>query len=334
MLESPLSPATKNETGTVTGQPPSMHRPPSAIAARAATVLTCILVLAGSPQAQSGPQPPGAAEEATGAVLEMEALLERLADRADLYREYALGFNCTESVIRSFYNSEKGAFRRRDREVYDYIFTENEKSGQLEEDRRLIEENGRQVRPSSRELLLGIPPSYAWSQIFSRKNRGRFLFRPAGKVLRSYRLLIEMEFVGSAAEPGGADIGGWTGRVTVDSSTLNIHSIVAEPSGQMARVEAETMKYQRAFAIMGVPLASKPRTQSLEVTFGLENQGLTYPTEASMEKSVYVRTGEQGREERTVLRYRDYRFFKVGTQEQEARDASGAEETPPPPPQP
>ncbi len=308
---------------------PGIARPLAAVAC----LLACTVV-----RASNGKATDGAAER------EMEALLDRLAERAELYRRYALGFACTESVIRSFYSPEKGEFKRRDREVYDYIFTEKESSRELVEDRILIEENGRPVRRTARELDLQIPPPYAWSQIFAASNRGKFLFKPAGKILKSYRLLIQLDFVGAAAVSGGGDIAGWSGRVSVDSETLNIHSIEAEPSGQAARVEAETLKYQRAFAIMGVPLASKPTTRKLEVVFGLGHEGLTYPTESSVEKSVYVRTGEQGREESTTLRYRDYRFFKVGTQQEEARHAPAGEpgtgtadpekESPPPPPPP
>jgi hypothetical protein len=284
----------------------------------------------GKPQGEEPDQGSAAADPNK----EMSDLLDLLAKRAELYRQHALGFDCTESVIRSFYNPEKGEFKRRDREVYDYIFTESEKDGSLQEDRMLIEENGKPVRHSSRDLQLQIPPAYAWSQIFSERNRGRFLFRPAGKVLKGYRLLIQLDFVGAGAEPGGADIAGWSGRVSVDSTSLNLYTIEAEPSGQAARVEAEALKYQRAFAIMGVPLASKPRTRSLAVTFGLENEGLTYPTDSSLEKFVYVRSGEQGREERTSLRYRDYRFFKVGTKEEEVRHQPSGQEAPPPTPPP
>lgn len=296
----------------------------------------CVLaaVAAAPLRAQEQKQAPDQENAATDPNKAMSDLLDLLAKRAQLYRQHALKFDCTESVIRSFYNPEKGEFKRRDREIYDYIFTESGKNGNLEEDRVILEENGKPVRHSSRDLQLQIPPAYAWSQIFSERNRGRFLFRPAGKVLKGYRLLIQLDFVGAAAEPGGPDIAGWSGRVSVDSTTLNLYTIEAEPSGQAARIEAEALKYQRAFAIMGVPLASKPRSRSLSVTFGLEHEGLTYPTDSSLEKFVYVRTGEQGREEKTSLRYRDYRFFKVGTKEEEARDKPSGPEAPPPAPPP
>jgi hypothetical protein len=263
---------------------------------------------------------------------DLESVLERLAAKADQYNRYALGFTCQESVIKSSYNAEQGSFRKRDREVYDYLFERSEATGRLQEVREITEENGRPVRRGTRDLSLEIPPSYAWSQIFARQNRGKFQYRLAGRMLKGYRLLLQIDFVGIAAEPGKADIAGWSGRASVDSGSLNLYLIEAEPSGQAARIDAERLKYQRAFAIMGVPLASRPRSRQLTVLFGLDNEGLTYPAETTVAKSVYVKSAELGLEEKVQLRYRSYRFFKVGTQEEEARDKPAADPNAPPPP--
>jgi hypothetical protein len=46
-------------------------------------------------------------------------------------------------------------------------------------------------------------------------------------------------------------------------------------------------------------------------------------------KSVYVSSAELGLEEKTVLRYRDYRFFDVGTEVEKARDKPAEGATPP-----
>jgi len=246
---------------------------------------------------------------------EFDALLARLSAKADQYLDYALGFTCEESIVRSKYDPERGSFRRRDREVYDYLFERSSKSGRLGEIRDIIEENGKPVRRSTRYLDLEVPPSYAWSQMFAKENRGRFNFRPAGRVLKGYRLLAQIDFVGGAAVPGKEDIFGWSGRASVDSGTLNLHMIEAEPSGQSARIEAERLKYQRAFEIMGVPLASRPKSRTLNVRFSFDNKGLTYPTETMLVKSVYVRSAEMGLEEKIVLRYRAYRFFVTGAEQ-------------------
>jgi len=290
---------------------------------RAILPLLCAALLLGGAAFLPSLASPGAADSAgpgdADSSPELAGLLAKLAARAKLYKAYALGFTCQESLVKSLYDAEKGSFRRRDREVYDYLFERSEKSGRLGEVRELIEENGKPTRRSTRDLSLAIPPSYAWSQIFAEENHGKFHFRLAGKVLKGFRLLIQVDFTGWAAEPGTDDIGGWSGRASVDSGSLNLAEIIAEPSGQSARIEAEKLKYQRAFQIMGVPLASRPRARTLNVVFGFQNEDLTYPTETTIMKTVYVRTSDLGLEEKLLLRYSSYRFFKVGTEAEEAR---------------
>src|SRR5882724_9229096 len=218
---------------------------------RAAPLLAFLLVCpgAGSPSFVASAAEPAASADPSpeGQDGDLAALLERLAARAEQYRKRALGFTCEESLVKSTYDADKGTFKNRRRERYDYLFERSEVSGRLGEVRDIIEENGKPVRRSTRDLALEIPPSYAWSQIFAAENRGKFHFKIAGKVLKGYRLLIQLDFTGWASEPGTADIGGWSGLASVDSSTLNLVSIAAEPSGQTGRVEAEKLKYQRSF---------------------------------------------------------------------------------------
>ncbi|MBI3448962.1 MAG: hypothetical protein HY049_08625 [Acidobacteria bacterium] len=293
---------------------------------RAALTFAVLLVCVGAPSPSPAASPgdpsiaPDASPEAQNA--DLAALLEKLAARADQYRKRALGFTCEESLVKSSYDAERGTFKNRRRELYDYLFERSEVSGRLGEVRDIIEENGKPVRRSTRDLELEIPPSYAWSQIFAAENHGKFHFRIAGKILKGYRLLLQLEFTGWAALPGTSDIGGWSGLASVDSSTLNLVSISAEPSGQAGRVAAEKLKYQRSFQIMGVPLAGRPKSRTLEVAFGFESEDLSYPTETVIEKSVYTRSGEMGLEESLMLRYRSYRFFNVGTEAESARSHS------------
>src|SRR5262249_20369645 len=95
----------------------------------------------------------------------------------------------------------------------------------------------------------------------------------------------------------------------------------------------EKLKYQRSFQIMGVPLAGRPKSRALTVAFGYENEGLTYPTETAIMKNVYIKTAELGLEEKIVLHYRTYRFFKVETEAAAARPSAAPDPnaTPPPP---
>jgi len=288
-------------------------------------ILLCSALFLVAPGPAALPAGDPAVAHSTDESPELTALLQKLAGRADLYRKYALGFTCEESLVKTYYDPDKGSFKRRQREVYDYLFERSEKTGRLGEVREITSENGKPIRRSTRDLDLEIPPSYAWSQIFAGENHGKFHYKLAGKVLKGYKLLIEIDFMGWAAEPGTSDIAGWSGRASVESGTLNLAEISAEPSGQAGRVEAEKLKYQRSFAIMGVPLAGRPKSRSLNVLFGFQNEELTYPTETTIAKSVYVRSAEMGLEERTVLKYRSYRFFKVGTEAEEARPVPAAD---------
>ncbi|HET9480166.1 MAG TPA: hypothetical protein VFP98_00280, partial [Candidatus Polarisedimenticolia bacterium] len=46
-------------------------------------------------------------------------LLQRLADRAALYRKYALGFTCREAVTEAKYEIDSGGYRKSNRTTYD-----------------------------------------------------------------------------------------------------------------------------------------------------------------------------------------------------------------------
>lgn len=284
---------------------------------RAAAFLTLSLVLlfagrsASAAQAGGSPLP----EEDPNFV----AVLEALAQRADMYRSRALGFTCREVALTAKYDIETSSFKKSDREIFDYLFEERE--GRLREVREELIENKNGVKRRGTDFDPPMPPAYAWASLFARENRNRFHFRPAGQVVKAYRLLTLIDFIGTAPNPGGDDISGWRGRVAVESNNLNIWSLEAEPSGQDVRLEVEILRYRKAFAIAGVPLASRPHGWTLEVTFGMEVRGLSYPTEQVLSMTSLARSQKMNVEEKTTLRYEDYRFFGVETTDDEIRDA-------------
>ncbi len=242
-------------------------------------------------------------------------LLSRLTDRAAQYRRAALGFTCREVVITAKYDIESSNYRKGDRSTYDYLFEERP-DGTLKEFRELLVEKGKKVKRRSTDFDPPVPPAYTWASIFSKESRGRFHFRPAGQVVKAYRLLTLIDFVGISPNPGGDDIAGWSGQIALESRNLNIWSIRAEPSGQRARLEVEVLKYRRAFAIAGVPLASRPHGWGLDVTFGLEDKGLSYPTEQVLTMSSLASNQRMNTEEKTTFKYEDYRFFMTSQQEE------------------
>ncbi len=242
-------------------------------------------------------------------------LMDRLTKRSALYRRYAKGFTCREVVRLAKYDVDSSSYKNNEKTVYDYLFEEIP-GGRLREVREEIVESKKGIKRRGTDFEPQAPPAYAWATIFGPENRGRFHFRPAGQVVKAYRLLTLVEFVGISPNPGGSDISGWSGRIALEARSLNLWSVHAEPSGQGPRLEAEIFKYQRAFAIAGVPLASRPHGWELNVTFDMERFGLSYPTEQTLSMTSLTGLGKMNLEKKTVFRYEDYRFFEVATEEE------------------
>jgi len=243
---------------------------------------------------------------------DFQRMLSELADRADLYRRNARGFTCRETVIEAKYNLNTSDYKKSTRTTYDYLL-EEAPGGEITEFRERLEptKNGEFKRKKA-DFEPPVPPAYHWAALFSRENRGRFHFRPAGQVVRAYRLLNLVDFIGTAPNPGGTQISGWSGQVAVDAKTLNLWSLTAEPSGQHYRLEVEVLKYRKAFAIAGVPLASRPHGWRLDLTFGLERYGLSFPTEQALSMtSLAADQVSMNVEEKTTFKYEDYLFFDV-----------------------
>ena len=256
------------------------------------------------------------------------ATLDALADRAALYRKYALGFTCRETVTTAKYDIESGGFRKSDKTVYDYIFEETP-GGALREVREEVVERRNTEKTKGTDFEPDVTPAYAWATLFSRENRGRFHFRPAGQIVKAYRLLTLIDFIGTSPNPGGQDIAGWSGQVALEARSLNLWSVDAAPSGQDVRLEVEILRYRKAFAIAGVPLASRPHGWKLNVAFGMDVGNLSYPTEQVLSMTSLAHSQKMVAEEKMTFRYESYKFFYVeATQEEKGKD------TPPPPPKP
>ena len=241
---------------------------------------------------------------------EFQRLLAELARRADEYRQEALGFRCRESVIEAKYNIETSSHKNSKNLTFDYLFVRRD--GILREYRQmLVKTRNDEWKRRKADFEPPLPPAYLWSSLFSSTNKGRFHFRPAGQVVRAYRLLHLIDFTGISPNPGGTDISGWSGQVAVDARSHNLWSITAQPTGQEVRLEVEILKYNRAFAIAGVPLASRPHGWLLEIVFGFEREGLSYPTQQTLSMTSLARSQDMRVEEKTTFRYERYEFFET-----------------------
>ncbi len=279
-------------------------------------VLAAVIVLLSNPAAtrsQQTPETGGARPPEVAGRPQQEAafqqLRDALANRADTYKAEALGFTCHETVIEARYDVETAGHKNSKTYNYDYLFEERP-DGALREYRQLLEKtrDGEWKRRKA-DFEPPVPPAYLWAELFSRDNEGRFNFRPAGQVVRAYRLLNLIDFIGIAPNPGGPQIDGWSGQVAVDARSLNLWSISAEPTGQNVRLEVEVMKYNKAFAIAGVPLAARPHGWHLDITFGFEREGLSYPTQQVLSMTSLARDQEMRVQEKMSFKYEDYRFF-------------------------
>ncbi len=293
----------------------------------ALAALICCTVIAAPQTTPPKQQPAGRQrvalpEEDPGFV----ALLDKLAERAALYRARALGFTCREICVVAEYDADTTEYRKNRRTVRDYLF--EEKDGQLREVREDLIQEKDGVKRKSTEFDPPMPPAYAWASLFARESRTKFHFRPAGQTVKAFRLLTLIDFTGTSPNPGGDSIAGWAGQAALDDKMLNIWSLEAQPTGQEVRLQAEILRYTRAFAIVGVPLASKPHGWRLAVTFGMTQQGLSYPTEQILSQTSLGRANKMNESERTTLRYEDYRFFGV---EASPEEMAGSEEAPPDP---
>lgn len=243
------------------------------------------------------------------------ALVETLAERAALYRRRALGFSCREVVIEAKYDIATTNYKKSSRSLNDYLFEELPDGSLREVRQELIQEKEGYKRRNT-DFDPPVPPAYAWATLFARENRWRFHFRPAGQVVRGGRLLTLINFIGTSPNPGGDDIAGWSGQVGLENRSNNLYSVDATPTGQDVRLEVEILRYRKAFAIAGVPLAARPHGWSLTVSFGTEMEGLSYPTEQVLGKTSLSPDGRMNLEDKTTFRYEEYRFFGVETGEE------------------
>lgn len=255
------------------------------------------------------------------------SLLDALAERAALYRKFALGFTCRENVTTAKYDIESGGFRKSDKVAYDYLFEEQAAGGLREVREEVVEKRGVE-KTKGTDFEPQSPPAYAWATLFARENRNRFHFRPAGQIVKAYRLLTLIDFIGTSPNPGGTDIAGWSGQVALESRSLNLWSVEAAPSGQDVRLEVEITRYRKAFAIAGVPLASRPHGWKLNLTFGMEVKGLSYPTEQILAMTSLSRDQKMNVEQKVTFRYEDYRFFGIEVSPEKLKSAG--ESTSPP----
>ncbi len=233
-----------------------------------------------------------------------DEIAQVLEAKAEAYRQQARGFSCTERIRRTRYDND-GAGREKSQD-YDYLLvTDPNLPGGF---------RGLRTRPGSsgrreRRVDLPFPDPYLWSQIFSPTVRSTLRFQVGQWHTTPWKLAIPLSWISSAPAGEGKRITEWSGVAEVEYRTGNVLKVVARPNFQEDRILAELERFLTAFRVLGFSVAPPPEGLEMEVDFGFEHDGLTYPTRVELRTFRQVHRGQRRITSRRVVEYRDYRFF-------------------------
>jgi len=268
-----------------------------------------VVVLAGANSAGGGPL---AAPTQAQSSRSLDAWLIRLDEVAALYRDRALSFSCRETIV---WNQNPG---KDGRTSFDYIYVFNDRSGRLEDHRTFPGDAGKEGAPQDVSPAQAGVPRYLRSGML-----WPFVFQRSRWPLHHYFLLGEAEALGrpavrigfDALPPYQPDVNGWFGTAWVDRET-----------GQILRVEAfvpaayETWSRFQEYLAGGLPRGPYI-LERIETEFGVERNGMRFPSRVWIEEARYRAVGERPtkRHKATPLmtveqRFDQYRFFGVRTE--------------------
>ncbi len=245
-------------------------------------------------------------------------MLEALARQAEVYRDFALRFSCTENARVAHYDESNEATRESSRK-YAYLLERSPDGEAIREYREALRRRsrGEGSTAGSREVddEEKFPPAYAWVFLFSRAHQPFFMYRLLGDRFEGFDWVHEIQFRGASPFADGKDIRQWEGTVLVDAVTLSPVEIRAEPSAQKERIRAIFDQWSQSFNLLGMRLAPRPFGYRCRVHFGYRRDRLSFPTE--LRYDTFRATGAKQSVPwlASVRVYEDYRFFKTSTSE-------------------
>lgn len=206
-----------------------------------------------------------------------DELLAQLQQRAETYRDYARRFTCDETARMADYD-ETGDVTKERVKKYAYLLYQTEEGERVREFRQEFGKDGK-PRSAPVEDEEKFPPAYAWVFMFGEFNAPYFAFRLLDTRFDGFDYVHEIQFRGSSPFTSGLDIRQWEGKVLVDAFSYTPIEIVAEPTGQADRIEAQFRIYNSSFNIIGFRTKPKPYGYKAHIQFGLRRDDLTFPTE-------------------------------------------------------
>ena len=243
--------------------------------------------------------------------VKLKELLALLARHSEKYSAALLLFVCEETLIRSEFDGSSGRRQSEDARKYDYVLDRGP-SGEVVERRRPLGARGvgSPVDPPAK-----VPEPFLWSLLFTPRYQRLYNFRLAGQEVAHFRLATVIEFDAILPFVDGSQITQWSGRAYVDSETLDLLRIDAEPSGQQLRLDAALDDYRRAPRFIGIPLRRRPRAHQHQVQFDYERESLRLPSLAITRHYVTADGEVRNLKSQVMQIFSDYRFFRVETDE-------------------
>lgn len=252
---------------------------------------------------------------AQGREAQLEELLVRLAERAEVYERTALRFSCREEARVTKYSGDETP-KNIEVNDHDYLLEYTEKEG-LSPYRALLSRNGGETRRRQVDPEYPVPEPYAWQLLFRRQHGEVFHFNLVGPEFDPPDLTWVIEFKTLLSYTDGRTIDQWDGVAWVDQDTLDILRVEATPANQAATIEAVAAEYRQSFRVLGMGTKKRPKERRLKVEFGIRREELRFPSRLFLSVRLLDSLAQNGKlKESVALSYDSYVFYGVDTQEE------------------
>jgi hypothetical protein len=238
----------------------------------------------------------------------------KLAGVADKYLEYAVRFECTETVRKARFDDREA--KKESTKMYGYLLERGDGHA-VRELRQKLKGDGT-VTTTEVDNAEAFPPAYAWVFLFSKANQPYFAYRERGDRFEGYDWVRIFEFKGAVPYTDGRDIRQWDGVILVDAATMTPVEIRAEPGHQAERLKLLFERYAQSFNIIGFRTGPKPIGYSGRVLFQTRRDQLTFPTQLRYASFRAVSPKSTVPTDASTREYASYHFFKTETQERPA----------------
>lgn len=241
-----------------------------------------------------------------------ETMLERLSRVAELYRDRALGFACTETITVTGPSSRRVQFG--------YVFIKDE-TGRLRDYRTwksgaTAKDRGKEVDPRDYKIDRYLASAYLWVFVFRSDRQPLYRYRLVGEDEVFGRHALEIEFIPKG--PIIRDTNDWAGFAWIDAAT-----------SQVLRFETYSPLDWNARVQRGKDLDAAPtrdphdeggpyEIERIVTDFDQVKNGMRFPSHVELEttrSTVVYGQGTDALRERTLVKvtqdYSGFQFFTI-----------------------